>query len=74
MLVRQRTSLKLFMQQICINQTGSRLTNNFIEQMDNKEICKIFEEEEWQLNCASLFLTLKLIKKEINKHELEPDG
>lgn len=68
-LVRQRTSLKMTIQQTCINKTGSKLSNNFIEQMDETEICKIFEEKEWQLNCSSLFSILEFIKKEIDKIE-----
>jgi transposase len=68
-LVRQRTSLKISMQQICINQTGSKLTNNFIEKMKREEIQDMFTEEEWQLNCESLFSTLTFIKKEIDTIE-----
>ena len=69
MLVRQRTSLKLSLQQICINQTGSQLTNNLIEQMDERQILEIFDEKDWQMNGESLFSTLKFIKKEIDKIE-----
>lgn len=68
-LVRKRTSLKLSMQQICCNQTGSQLTNSFIDRMDQSDICKMFEEEEWQLNCECLFSTVEVIKKEISKIE-----
>lgn len=68
-LVKQRTSLKMAMQQICINQTGVQMSNNFIERMESEDVCRIFEEEVWQLNCGSLFSTLEFIKKEVDKIE-----
>lgn len=68
-LVRQRTSLKLSLQQICCNQTGSALSNNWIEKMNDKSISEIFKEKDWQMNGESLFLTLGFLKKEIAKIE-----
>ena len=68
-LVRHRTSLKLSLQQICCNQTGSQLSNNLIEKMDDKDILEIFEERDWQMNGGSLFSTLEFMKKEITKIE-----
>jgi len=68
-LVRQRTSLKLSLQQICCNQTGVQLSNNLIEKMDDKNISEIFKEKDWQMNGESLFATLEFIKKEIEKIE-----
>ena len=68
-LVRQRTSLKLSLQQICCNQTGSQLSGNLIEKMDSEDILEIFKEKDWQMNGESLFSTLGFIKKEIEKIE-----
>lgn len=69
-LVRQRTVLKLSLQQICCNQTGSQLSNNFIEHgMGKESIAEIFENKDWQMNGESLFSTLEFIKKEIEKIE-----
>lgn len=69
-LVRQRTSIKLSLQQICCNQTGTQLKNGFIEhKMDKESIADIFEEKDWQMNGESLFSTLEFLKKEIAKIE-----
>ena len=67
--MRQRTSLKLSLQQICCNQTGAQLSNNLIEKTDNEDILEIFKERDWQMNGESLFSTLGFIKKEIEKIE-----
>lgn len=68
-LVRQRTALKLSLQQICRNQTGAELSNNLIEKMGEEKIQEIFEEKNWQLNGESLFSTLGFLKSEIEKLE-----
>lgn len=68
-LVRQRTALKISLQQICCNQTGVQLSNNLIEKMDDKDVSGIFKERDWQMNGRSLFSTLEFIKKEIEKIE-----
>lgn len=68
-LVRQRTSLKLSLQQISSNQTGIQLSNNVIERMDDRNISAIFEEQDWRLNGQVLFSTLEFLKKEVSKIE-----
>lgn len=68
-LVRQRTALKLSLQQICCNQTGTSLSNNLIEKMSEEGIQEIFEEKDWQLNGETLFSTLGFLKSEIEKME-----
>jgi len=68
-LVRHRTSMKMSLQQICINQTGGCITNNFIERIGDEDIKKIFEDEEWRMNGESLLSTLDFIKGEIDKIE-----
>lgn len=68
-LVRQRTSLKLSLQQICSNQEGIQVSNNVIERMDDKDILRIFKERDWQMNGECLFSTLEFLKKEIERIE-----
>ena len=69
-LVNKRTSFKFMLEQICENQTGIKVSNNFIsKQKTTTELSDKFETEEWKLHTESLLETIMFLEKKIKKVE-----
>lgn len=69
-LVNKRTSLKFMLQQICENQTGVKISNNFIsKQKTTTELSELFTSEEWKIHAESLLETIFFLEQKIRKVE-----
>lgn len=67
--IRHRTAMKHLLQQTCCNQTGLRLGNNALGNIEEEDIERIFVDEMWIENGKSTHATIRFLDERIEEIE-----